>query len=151
MKSKYENLKEKYNLPEYNDLDKEFSIEDIEGNNILGEIRKKMSEKVIIYIKFLEDILQPDTTLSSFYECTVLNSDLEKKKAFELYKKLMILDRSSLETCLLSSSESEAKFINQTFEEWFKIKQELIKLLNQVINIWKKEDAYTKFESEYMG
>ena len=110
-----------------------------------------MVEKAIVYAKFLEDLLQPDTTPSSFYECTILNSDLEKKKLFNLYKKLMIMDRFSLETGLVGSDAAEAKFINETYSEWSKIKKELLKLVSVVKGAWEKDDVYTKFEGEYLG
>ena len=152
MKTEFENLKKKYNLPSFDDLNKEFQIDDIENeNSILKEIRGKILEKSNTYAKFLEDLLQPDTTPSSFYECTILNSENEKKTVFELYKKLMIIDRAGLETNLLSSDELEAEFIKKTYEEWLKIKQKLLEIVTLVRKSWEKEDVYTQFKGEYLG
>ncbi len=150
MKKEYETLRKKYNLQEFNELNRTFDIGELESEDILREIRKKIVEKINSYTKFLEGLLQPDTSTSGFFECDVLSSDKEKKKLFDLYKKLMIIDRSSLLVSLASTDEEEAKFINETYKEWNNLKEELINLITLVKESWKKNTTI-KTEEEYFG
>ena len=106
LKEKYQELGKKHKLPSFEEIDKEFEISTIDKDEfLLREIRRKIDEKIELYAKFLEEILQPETTLSNMYESKEFNEH-ERNEVFKLYKKLMFFYRLSMET---SVGEDDSK------------------------------------------
>jgi len=149
-KKKYEELATKYKLPSFDSLNKEFEISTIEENEfLLREIRRKIIEKLENYIKLLEGILHPETEICDMYECSVF-SDEEKNKLFELYKKIMFLDRFSAETSIGEDDSKSSDFIKEVFEQWESIKKELLFMVKRLKEGW-LEEKNVKTELGYLG
>ena len=151
IKKKYEDLEKKYKLPSFNNLNNEFEITTIEHEEfLLREIRRKIIEKMELYTKVLESLLQPNTdSLSDMYECRIFG-DEEKDKLFKLFKRLMYFDRLSIETSIDENDKKSAEFINDIWKEWDKIKKELSIFIKKLKEEWLKE---TKIKEElgYLG
>ncbi|MBW2966112.1 hypothetical protein KY342_03340 [Candidatus Woesearchaeota archaeon] len=150
IKEEYNKLKEKYNLPEFSDVDNEFEISIIEHEEfLLREIRRKITEKMEDYIKVLERILQPETVLSEMYECKIF-TDEEKDVFFKLFRRLMFFDRLSVETSIDENDKKSAEFINDFWKDWGNIKKELSDFIKKLKEGWLKE---TKIKEElgYLG
>ena len=151
IEEQYNKLKDKHNLPEFEELDKEFEISSIEHDKfLLREIINKMIERVDSFSKILEDLLQPDTSLlSSMYETKFFDEN-DKEKIYALYKKLMVIIRESLEVSLKRDEKEEAIFINKTLDGWKGLKTNLFEFISKLKDFWKKE---TDIEEElgYLG
>jgi HPt (histidine-containing phosphotransfer) domain-containing protein len=139
VESKYRQLQRKYRLPSFEQLDKEFEISCIEQERfLLREIRKKLDEKIDDICKTLEEVLQPDTNLSGIYESRVF-SDEEKKRVFDLYRRLMRLHRQGFELLVKSDDKSDADFVRSVSAEWEKLKKELSQVARKLQESWEKE------------
>jgi len=150
IKKKYNELKEKYSLPDFDEINPIFSIYKIENEDfLLKQIRKKIIGKTISMSEILENFLHPDTILSDIYECKVF-SDSERDRIFKLYKKLKILEKESIELSLEPDEKMEAEFIKNVFNSWSNIKQEMLFFIRKVKEFWKNELPKSKIEG-YFG
>ena len=150
IKKKYNELKEKYSLPDFGEINPIFSIYKIENEDfLLKQIRKKIIGKTISMSEILENFLHPDTILSDIYECKVF-SDSERDRIFKLYKKLKILEKESIELSLEPDEKMEAEFIKNVWNSWDDIKQEMLFFIRKVKEFWKNELPKSKIEG-YFG
>ena len=150
LKKRYELLRKKHKLPTFDELDLEFRISQIEGDSFLLEsIREKMAERASHVRGVVEEALQPDTNLAGLYESRVFSEE-EKKRLFELYKKLMVADRRALELFILSDEQQDASFIKSFYEEWKGLKPQLAKFIRQLRESWEK-DTEEREAVGYMG
>jgi len=146
----YRIFAKKYKLPNYKELNFEFEISSIEDSDfLLRDIRKKIIEKIESFIKLFEDIIHPETSLSSMYECKILD-DKTKDEIIKLYKELMLLKRKSDLISINNNEKELADFINYSFEKWKSIKPKLLKILNLLLLAWKK-DIDVKEDLFYLG
>ena len=149
LKKEYEILRNKYALPDFKSLNEDFHIEKIAESETeipIREVRKFMADKMMNYMRFLENILNPvNAPLFIFSLIKLLNSE-EKKLISEIYKKLMKKEIQFIELDLEFNEEKEAEFIKNSYEFWQGIKKDLIKIMG---NINKKGDD--KFEVNDKG
>ncbi|MEK6946107.1 MAG: hypothetical protein AABX32_00715 [Nanoarchaeota archaeon] len=147
----YGELRKKYRLPEFKEINYEFELSDLDETDFLiKSIVKRIAEKLDFFTGLFEDLLQPDgSNLSAMHESRVFEDD-EKKEAFDLYRKLMFLSRRAVELSLNGSEKDEAEFINIFFSEWKPIKEELKKYLNKMKESWKTETDI-KEDIGYLG
>jgi hypothetical protein len=152
IKERYEDLTKKYKLPPFNSLNNEFEISTIENKEfLLREIRRKIDEKIELYVKLLEGILQPDTSsLSDMYECSVFN-DKEKDVIFKLFKKLLFFHRFSIETSVGEDDKRSVEFINDFWKDWSGIKDEFSDFVKKMKEEWIKENKIIDEERRYLG
>jgi hypothetical protein len=147
---KYNKLKEKYSLPEIDEISSFFEIYKIDDDEfLLMELRKKIVGKLIRISEVLESFLHPDTNMSDIYECRAFN-DSERDEMFELYKKLKIIEKHSMEISLDSDEQREAEFIKQILRSWNEIKEKMILFLRKLENFWKSESP-EKTKEGYFG
>ena len=151
IEKQYNEFRKKYKLPEFKDIDFEFEISDLEEINfLLRAIIRKIAEKLDFYSTILEEILQPDTSnLYAMHE-TRFFDEKEKNGMYDLYRKLMDFNRATIELSLGHNERNEADFINQFFEEWKALKQELLKFVKKMRTSW-KEEADIKEDLRYLG
>ena len=147
----YNELRKKYKLPEFKEINYEFELSDLDETDFLiKSIIRRIAEKLDFFTSILEGLLQPDAAdISAIHESRFFD-DYEKKKIYELYRKLMILNRRSAELSLVNSEKDEAEFISGFFSEWKPIKEELKKYLNKIKESWKTETDI-KEDIGYLG
>ena len=150
IKTLYQNLSKKHNLPDYDKLNNDFEIFSIEHTEfLLREIRRKISEKVESYIKTLTGVMQADSSFADMYEASAL-TEQEHESAFKLFKRLMNLDRYSIEISIDETDEKTAEFIKNIEKEWPKLKKEFKSIVNKLKTNWLKE-IRVKTDTGYMG
>ena len=105
---KYKPLKEKYQLPEFSELNKLFDIEDIdpESEFILRKIRRTIADKIANYLRFTEIIINPSNAPMFF---------------FKLLKKLTSEDKEGLSKIYESLGDAELKMLSLDVEYTFSI------------------------------
>lgn len=139
LKEEYNFFKEKYSLPEFEELNRDFSIEKIsesETEFILKEVRRYMFDKFSVYMRLYESLLHPvNASVFIFSIIKTLNSD-DKKTISDLYKKLMKIEIGVMEADIEYNEEIEAKFIKDSFEVWNQIKKDWKKVLDSVNSNW---------------
>lgn len=150
LRLKYGELKERFSLADFDLLDKEFEIKDITNENIiLRDIRDRILDKFDEYIKIIEGIVQPDTTLVNMYESKVFD-DVQKNEIFKIFKRLMYLQRLSIESDLEDGDEKVAEFIRISFKEWMEIKSKMLEIIVALKNSWTIDDE-DKVNVNYWG
>jgi len=152
IKEEYEKLKKKHSLPDFKELDESFEVSTIDREEfLLREIRRKIDEKIELYIKLLERLLQPDpSSLSDMYECKIFEDD-EKDELYQLFKKLMYFDRFSIETSVGENDKRSSDFINKFWREWPEIKGKFLNFAKKAKDEWLKETKITDEERRYLG
>ncbi|KYK27344.1 hypothetical protein AYK26_03740 [Euryarchaeota archaeon SM23-78] len=146
----YEKLKKKHGLPDLNELDKEFNIGKLEETDlVLRFVVSKMSERLEQVSKILGDLIQPENNLSNMYEAEAFTDD-EKKKIFELFKKLSYHHTQLVINDFEHSEDSAAELIKKTYKEWLEQKKEFLKILDKIKEAWKKETK-SRLELGYFG
>jgi len=135
----YNKYKEKYNLPDFHDINKAFHIEkiaDVETHYFLREIRKFMSEKFASYLRFIESILNPAGSPMFVFSITKTLSPDDKKQLTEAYKELAKIQVELIERDLDYSEEKEADFIKESYKTWKKIETEILASIQTIKKNW---------------
>jgi hypothetical protein len=150
IKEKYQELSKKHKLPSFDEIDNEFEISTIEKDDfLLREVRRKIAEKIEVYAKFLEEILQPEVTVCNMYESKAFDAK-EREGLFKLYKKLMFLSRASVETAVNEDDNKTSEYINEVFKDWNQIKEDFLKFAKKSKECWLKESDI-KEDLGYLG
>ena len=131
----------KYNLPEYEALNKEFELYFIEKSEfLLCNIRRRIHEKLAFFARILEGIIYPNpSSLVNMQEAKFF-SDEEKGQITALYKKIVLLERNSNKLDVKSDEKENAEFINLLFKEWPFLTNQMFDILQKIENSWKKEE-----------
>ena len=151
IEKQYNELKKKYKLPEFKQIDSEFELSDMEPTNFLSRaIMRRIAEKLDFYTTMLEEVLQPDA--SNFYamrENRFFDED-EKKQMYDFYSRLMIFSRRSVELSLENNTGEEAEFVNNFYKEWQEMKKELVRYIKKMKDSWQSETD-VKEDVGYLG
>lgn len=139
LKKEYLKLQEKYNLPSFEELNRDFQIEkasEIESDFLIREIRKAVSDKPYTYLRFVETLINPVNAPMSILSVVKTLGVEEKNKLTEVYKKLVRNEILLIETDIDFSEEKEANFIKETYEMWQEIKKDFLDVLNVINKNW---------------
>ena len=152
LKKEYEIIKNNYNLPEFKSLNEDFHIEkiaEVETEILIREVRKFMADKMMNYMRFLENLLNPVNVPMYIFSIIKL-LDVEEKKIFsEIYQKLVTKEIEFIELDLEFNEEKEAEFIRDSYKFWQEIKKELLRIMKKIN---KKEDNKSEINNkEYFG
>lgn len=148
-KTNYDNIKKKYSLPSFQELNENFEIDKIdkESEILIKEIRKAMMEKIVGYVRFAEMLLNSSNAPPSFM-IFVKDVRTEEKKALqEIYGKLVQLEIESLSLDISYSEPQEAAAIKEILKIWQEMKPNLQKIISMLKRNWtsvseKKEKSY---------
>ncbi|MBC8500710.1 MAG: hypothetical protein ISS25_00435 [Nanoarchaeota archaeon] len=150
MEKEYNQLRKKYKLPRWKELDKGFQISTIESKKfLLKEIAKKINEKIEFFSSLLEEIFNPETKLSSLHESNTFN-DEEKKEVLKIYRKLYFYYRKNSYLEISYDEKETAEYIKEFFDAWQTIKPELKKIITKIKDSW-NSDKKTNLELSYFG
>ena len=150
IKKNYEQMKKRYSLPDYAEINKEFEIAVIDKDDfLLTEIRKKIDEKLELFIKVIDRIIQPDTYIADMREQRAFDDD-DKKELFELYKKIQIMHKESLLRSIEEDEKKNAEFINAIWKNWKPAKSAMITIVEKMRDSWKGDLKFDE-ETNYLG
>lgn len=134
LKKKYELLQEKYSLPSFEELNRNFGVEkaaEFETDFLIREIRKFLADKSSNYLRFIDTILNPSNAPMFVLSFIKMIGTDEKNKLTEVYKKLIKEEIKLLELDLDFSEDKEAKFIREFSELWNEIRKELLEVVEK--------------------
>ncbi len=150
MLKEYELLQKKYSLPSFSEIDKEFSIGNLDQTEfVFRPVLAKIHERYDFTLKLLIGIVQPDSHISDMQESEQF-SDSQRQVVFELYKRLLFLEKEFLIRDFDYDEAKSAEFIKTVFNEWKKIKPEILKTLLIMQSAWKTTNG-TKQSANYFG
>ena len=137
LKKEYEKLRVKYNLPDFNDLNKLFDIEEIgfETDFLLRKIRRVVSEKALGYSKFVEIILNPSNAPFFFFKLIKKLDSKDREILSGLYEELGNFEVEIIALDLDYSEKKEADFINKLFKIFNEsVREKLLDVVKKLSN-----------------
>lgn len=152
MKEDYNILKKKYNLPEFEKLNRDFEIEKVserETEHLLREIRKIMAEKQIAILRFLEMLLNPSNAPFFIFSIIKNMSGLDKKVIEKIYESICEFEIKALSLDLIYDEKKEAEFIKEASKKWTEMSGDLKEFTEIILKAWKFSSQKTK--KDYLG
>ena len=146
LKEKYLVYQERFSLPAFEELNKEFGIEkaDKETEFLLREIIKVIIDKFQNYMRFIEGVLNPSNTSIFIFSVTKLIDNGTKQKLSEVYKKISEIELKIIHLDLESSEETEAEFIKNSYKTWKEIKKDLVEVIKFIEKNWEAPSEQSK-------
>ncbi len=142
IKEEYTKIKTKFNLPNFEEVDKEFELYriDIDKTSILTkEILRTIISRLINFINTLDPIVNtPPQSLHALIEINNLSDD-DKREIFVFYKRLSILIHEALVAEIATEKES-AQFIMKIWKQWPEIRKKEMTFLKKIAEAWQKEE-----------
>ena len=139
LKKDYEVLKKEYNLPSFEKLNEDFYIEkiaDSETEILIREVRKFIGDKMMNYMRFIENLLNPVNVPMFIFSIIKLLDAEEKKSLSEIYKGLMKKEVQFIELDLEFNEKKEAEFVKNAYEFWQGIKKDMLKVIDKINKKW---------------
>lgn len=138
----YNQLCKKYNLPKFEEIDKEFEIITLESQRFLMKgILKRITETLEPYAESIGNLVHPDgSSLITMHEVRFFSED-EKNEMYILFKKLMKTGRHIAELVLSNDEKEQAIFLSNFFSEWPAIKKDLRAYLGKMKECWENEST----------
>ena len=101
----------------------------------LNAVLHKMSEYLDLYLKIIQQVLQPE----EFYSLHEGNAftDVEKAKLMELYTRIMIVYREVLKAEIINEQASYISTIQLVHEEVLALKPSLLDIVSKLQESWK--------------
>ena len=142
IEKEYSKLSKKYKLPKFKAIDDEFEISSLDNEKFLiKNILRDISEKLEFYIEFISNLVHPDgSSISSMYEIRFFTED-EKNGMYNLFKRLMKIDRDVTELVLKNDEKEQVDFLNRFFNDWLNLKKELLKYIGKMKESWEKRST----------
>tara|TARA_Y100000310_G_scaffold147139_1_gene146406 strand:+ start:1777 stop:2256 length:480 start_codon:yes stop_codon:yes gene_type:complete len=150
LKKQYTVFKNKYNLPEFSELNEIFDIEetDIETEFFLRKVRRMISEKITNYLRFFEIILNPSNAPMFAFKMIKKLEEKDKIDLGDIYEKLGNLEFELVKLDLEYNEANEAKFIKKTYEIFISLRKEVLLIVNKMVNGGGKEK---REKGSYLG
>lgn len=149
LKENYKSFQEKYSLPNFDDLNKDFQIEKIVENEtdfILKEIKKIIVGKFFDYLRFTESLINPTNSPIFIFAFVKTLGNEERKKLLNIYQKISKIQIDLIEMDLNYSEEKEANAIKKYFDLWQEIKKEISEIVDFIKkNIDNKQEDNGKY------
>jgi len=153
MKKKYKDFQKQYGLPDFDELNRNFFIEEVaelKTDFLIRGIRRAIAERFSNYLKFIEDLLHP-TSASIFVFSIIKSLKMEDKKLLEdIYKKIAKIEIEIMELDILYSEQKEAEFVKKACGVWCEIGGKWIKIISSVKNAW-DNDSKEDYNKDYFG
>ena len=152
LKEEYHKLSRKYHIPDFNELNKQFDVEDVQTDTdfLLRRIRKIILEKITNYSRFIELILNPSTAPMFFFKLVRKLEPNDREKLSKIYEILGNLETQVIHLDLDCSEDKEARFIQESFEVFNKkIKFNLLAIIDKLMN--GNNDYQIRNSGSYLG
>jgi hypothetical protein len=114
-------------------------------------IMHKMTEICELYLKIIQQILQPEE-FHAVYECNEFN-DKDKTELFDLYKRIIILHRELLKAVLMADEKNSLSTIQFAHSEMQDVKPKMLEILTKMQQSWKTDNKkdWQKGTTQYFG
>jgi len=118
LKQEYGKFKDKWGLPEFNELNKFFDVEeiDVETDFLLRKIRRIVSDRISGYLRFIEVILNPSNAPMFIFKLIKKIEEEDKKKLTEIYNILGEFELEIVKLDLDYNETKEAEFIKKVYK-----------------------------------
>jgi len=148
----YDELKKKFDLPEWEVLAEDFDVEKIcekETSFFVREIRRAMNEKLSAYLHLFETLINPASPPMFVFSVLRKISNEDKEKIKEIYKKLSKMQLTIMKLDTIYSEENEVAFVKDVFAEWQDLKKQIHKIVEKFDDSFEDDDSASK--GRYFG
>lgn len=152
LKQEYIKFKEKYNLPEFSEMDKVFDIEEIDTDTdfLLRRVRRIVSEKISGLLRFIEIILNPSNSPIFIFKLIKKINEEDKKQLSEVYEILGGFELEVIKLDLDYDESKEAEFIKKAYNLLNKeLSRKLLNIIEKMSNNNKSKEE--KDKGSYFG
>jgi len=104
-------------------------------NLTVGVILHKMSEVLEVYLKTIQQVLQPEE-FHSLHECAAFD-EAEKSKLFDLYRRIIIAHREILRSMILNDAKDSLLTVQLIHSEILGVKPMMIDIVKKMQHSWK--------------
>jgi len=117
LKKEYGKFKEKYELPDFYELNKLFDIEDVDYDSdfFLRRVRRVIADRIGGYSRFVDVILNPSNAPVFFFNVLKKLDSTDRENITNVYELLGNFELEMLGLDLDYSEEKEAEFIKKLF------------------------------------
>ncbi|MCX6750104.1 MAG: hypothetical protein NTZ83_01470 [Candidatus Pacearchaeota archaeon] len=139
LKENYKKIQKVHNLPDFDKLNLDFSIEkvaEVETDFLIREVARIMAEKFSNYLRFVELILNPVNSPMFIFSLIKTIGESEKKKLSEIYKELAKIELNLIELDVDFSEKKEAEFINSSYKTWMSVKKDFLEVIEKIKSNW---------------
>ena len=143
LKKDYNKIQLEFNLPSFEELNKDFYIEKIaetETDFLVREVRRFIADRLSNYMRLVETMLNPVNVQMFVFSVIKLIGVSEKKKLSEIYQRLAKKEIEILKLDIEFSEQKEADFIKESFQMWQEIKKEMLGFLEVIERNWDNKD-----------
>jgi hypothetical protein len=134
-RKKYNQIKDKYKLPDFERLAEEFDVErasERESSFVIREVRRTINDKLSALLHLLETFVNPSQSSMFIFSMLKNIEETDKKLIKKLYEKISKFEIAVLKLDINYDEKSEADFIKQIFKEWPEMKKEITILLDKL-------------------
>ena len=141
VKKEYNKFKDKYDLPNLDELNNIFELDVIEKKDfLLRNIRRRMIDKLNFCSKIIESVIYPNlSSLVEIHDTKFFNED-EKNKLSKIYEKIIVYEKRSLVLDNSTTEKEDSLFIKNLFKEWDIIKKDVEEVLRKIEKCWTKKE-----------
>jgi hypothetical protein len=147
---RYQKMQGKFNLPHINDLKEtfKFNIEDLEN---IDQMRVEISDQLFSMTeKVIEHVIAGNDSFCCLFEQDMVNSG-EKKKMFDLYKKIQVLKWENNLLMIKPDEKRTAEWIRNTWNLWNnELEEEVTKICKKLSDSW-SDLRFKDEKTNYMG
>jgi hypothetical protein len=118
LRKEYSILAKKYDLPGFSELNKTFDIEEIDSDTefLLRRVRRVVSGRIEIYLRFIEIILNPANAPMFFFKLIKKLEEDDKKQLTVIYEDFGKLELNAIKLDLKYDEEKEAEFVKNVYK-----------------------------------
>jgi NhaP-type Na+/H+ and K+/H+ antiporter len=146
----YQQCARQHALPSFDTLNTSFDIDTIDtSKHVLKEIAKRIFDRIDLFKKVLEGVLQPDTSLLTMQEAERL-TEQDHEMVMKVVRTLMHLDRMLLEAELLNNDAKYAAFIAEASKEWPQVRRNLAPVITRMQAGWNTKQQQERTH-HYLG
>lgn len=152
VKEKYDELREKYVLPSFDDLNNLFDVDKLnrDSQHVARDIRRIIMDKILDNLRMVEMLLNPSNAPPMFLQFIKKVSYNERILFSAVYRRLVVLELYSIELEVSAYSiENEVKFIDLAYKTW----KELLPDWKMIVEVMKNnvESPAGRRQRDYFG
>ena len=152
LKKEYKKIQEKHSLLEFKVMNEDFQIEKISANEtdiLIREVRRFVGDKLVNYMRFIENILNPVNVPMFIFSIIKLIDADEKKRLSYIYKDLVKIEVKFIELDIEFNEEKEALFIKDSCVFWQIVKKDMLRIIDKINSKW--DDKFETNSKGYFG
>ena len=148
--NKYKKMQSKFQLPYFAELKETFNLEIDDNKEIFNDIRNEISEKIFAFTeRIIEPLLYGSDSMTSILEAEMI-TEHERKKIFNLYKKIQHLKWRNNMLIIKPDEEEIAKWIKDIWNLWKnELEAELTNICKKLSISWKELKIENKKTNYY--